>query len=146
VTGDHGQSFYETGTLGHGHEFSQGQTRVPFILWGIGGEWPEPIAPSDVRGLLDRNLFLPRQSLPRARFIPDPGRKMLQYLGPLDRPERIALRGVDGALAYDLLLDEASWIETAGEAPPMRPGAAEVDRLIHTWEAWQSVALDAKEP
>lgn len=146
VTGDHGQSFYENGTLGHGHEFSDAQTRVPLVLWGVGGVWPEPIAPSDIRGLIDRNLFLPRPGLPRARFQPDPRRSFLQYLGSFERPERIALRHADRALMYDLLDNRAAWIDAAGRAEGARPDPAEVAKLIHTWEAWQSVALDAAGP
>lgn len=133
VTGDHGQSFYEAGTLGHGQELGRAQAQVPFILWQIGGEWPEPIAPSDVRGLLDRNLFLPRNGL-RPRFVPDPERRVFQYLGRFEHPERLGLRGIGGLLEYDVLRDRTRWVG-AGGARPEPDRLAELEaRLVHTWE------------
>ncbi len=56
VTADHREALYEDGLLGHGQTLSEQQTRVPFIVHEIGGEWPEPNGLADVRGLLRRNL------------------------------------------------------------------------------------------
>lgn len=137
VTGDHGQSFYENGTLGHGQSLLADQARVPFILWRIGGAWPEPIAPSDIRGLLDRNLFAaPREASPRARFVPDPDRAVFQYLGGLEQPERLGWRSLDRLLQLDVLRSRAQWVGSGG-APleePMPPDR--VARLVHTWESY----------
>src|SRR5262249_51793600 len=52
VTADHGETFYEHGALGHGQSLDALETRVPFIVWGLGGDWREPIGASDVRELL----------------------------------------------------------------------------------------------
>ncbi len=142
VTGDHGQSFYETGTLGHGQQLHPAQTRVPFIVWGVGGDWPEPIGPSDVRALLARNLFQPRAAeLPRARFAPDPQRRVFQYLGPLSRPERIAFRSSDRLVVFDFAANRA-W-QTGPSAPGDGEPAAPQDvlRLIRSWEVLQRVEL-----
>jgi hypothetical protein len=140
VTGDHGQSFYETGILGHGQELGPAQTRVPFLVWGIGGEWPEPIAVSDVRGLLERHLFATDEARP-ARFVPDPSRRMLQYLGPLRRPERIAARDLDGSTVYDFRKGRAWRADPDGRVLAGRaPEAAALLELIHGWEAVQREA------
>jgi hypothetical protein len=147
VTGDHGQSFYETGTLGHGQELRQAQARVPLVLWGIGGVWPEPLAPSDLRGLLDRNLFLARgEGLPRARLEPDPARRVFQYLGPLERPERLGLRGVDGLVVVDLRRGSAWRLDADESQPPGPAPEAEVQALIWSWETLQRRPAGPREP
>jgi hypothetical protein len=144
VTGDHGQSFYETGTLGHGQELLQAQTRVPFVLWGLGGVWPEPIAPSDVRGLLDRNLFLPRQgATPRASLQPEAERRILQYLGELARPQQLGLRGIGGITRYDLRRATATRLDADERPLPGPPPGSEVRSLIWWWESLQRQLLAA---
>lgn len=96
VTADHGQAFYERGFLGHGQSVVEEQTRVPFILWGVGGDWPEPLGLADVRGLLSRNLFSEGdEGRPEARFVPDPQRRILQYTTAPERPTMIGLRGLE---------------------------------------------------
>ena len=68
VTADHGQSFYENGLLGHGQAVDEAQARVPLIVVGIGGLWPEPLALSDLRGLVLTHLF---EEPARPRFRAD---------------------------------------------------------------------------
>ncbi len=97
VTADHGQSFYENGILGHGQTLDEAQSRVPLIVVGIGGSWPEPLGLADLRGLLLEHLF---EAAGTARFTEVRGRVVFQYTGSLERPRRIALRGVDGLTEY----------------------------------------------
>lgn len=42
VTGDHGEEFMEHGRWGHNSEFTEEQTRVPFVLW-VPGQPPRPL-------------------------------------------------------------------------------------------------------
>ena len=144
VTGDHGQAFYEHGTLGHGQALDDAQSRVPLILSGIGGEWPEPIAPSDLRGLLRRHLFTEhRGAAPRAVFVAREPRWMLQYAGELARPHLLGLRGVDGALIYDVRKDRLS-VVGPDESSVSAPDAARSDgfrTLIWSWETIQRRVL-----
>lgn len=136
VTADHGQTFYETGALGHGQQVLEGQTRVPFILWGIGGEWPEPLGAASVRGLLMRHLFTPRgDELPRARFVPDPEARVYHYLGSRQEPVRIALRRLDGVAVHDFLLRRSWSLDAAEQRGDALPQDAELLQAIRTWEA-----------
>jgi hypothetical protein len=139
VTGDHGQSFYETGMLGHGQQLDPAQTQVPFLLWGIGGEWPEPIATSDVRGLLEQHLFAAGEAEP-ARFVPEPSRRVFQYLGPLRTPERIAFRGLDGSIVFDFHEGRSYRADPDGRERVEPPTEAVLLELIHTFEALQREA------
>ena len=137
VTGDHGESFYENGTLGHGQTLTSIETRVPFILSGIGGDWPEPLAISDVRGLLAQHLFRKTPPGTRARFTTPDGQDVFQYLGRLDQPEQIGVRTRDGLIGLDLRRGNA-WQTDAAEQPLAEaPSPDALDRLVWRWEAYQ---------
>jgi len=129
VTSDHGQSFYEEGALGHGRRLDRRQTQVPLIVYGTGGVWPEPLGASDVRGLLLASLEAPPAQRPR--FAPEPDRRVFQYLPTLERPSRLALRGIDGSVIYDM----RRGIATRNTGDEIEPGDPEWRRLIHAWEA-----------
>jgi hypothetical protein len=148
VTGDHGQSFYENGLLGHGQALDSSQTQVPLILWGIGGDWPEPSAPSDLRDLIRCNLGRERGAgVPRARFAADPEREILQWTPSLEQPHRVALRRLSGALEYDFIANLASRTRRsespssaanelrADERSAAAQSGAEFEHLIQSWES-----------
>jgi hypothetical protein len=130
ITADHGQSFYEDGMLGHGQSLDPNQSRVPLILSGIGGTWPEPLGLADLRGLLLTHLF---EAPGRARFAADPARRVFQYVGPLERPYRIGLRSWDRS---------ASWAFARSQAPAAESGdERELLPVLWTWEWWQAERL-----
>lgn len=136
VTADHGESFYEHGTLGHGQTVAAVETRVPLIVHGIGGEWPEPIAISDLRGLVAANLGVETGDV-RPVFRVDPDRTLFQYLGSLEAPERIALRRWNGTHVFDVLRDEG-WRLDAGESRlDEAPAETAIREVIWTWEDLQ---------
>jgi len=139
VLADHGEAFYENGLLGHGQSLDDVETRIPLIVWGFGGEWPEPIAPSDVRGLLRRNLTVEREH-PTPRFVASPERRLLQYAPSLDEPRLIGLRGLSGRLVYDLERDESRVERAPGDALPAVSAAPDSlrDEVIRRWEAVRS--------
>jgi hypothetical protein len=129
VTADHGEALYEDGYLGHGQDLDDAQTRVPFIVAGLGGRWPEPLGVADVRGLLLRNLREPGPP----RLEPEGGRRLFQYLSRIDVPRQIALRGADTLARHDFRSGAF-----AGEPDEREP-------LIWTWEALARRAADASE-
>jgi hypothetical protein len=145
VTADHGQAFYEKGFLGHGQAVDDAQSRVPLILWGIGGDWPEPLGLADIRGLLHRNLEVGRGGgVPVARFVPDPRRRVLQWAANIQRPHVVGLRGLEQVVLYDFWEDRLA-VLTPEEAP-LRLSPEEERRefraLIWNWEAVQQQELE----
>src|SRR5581483_1218191 len=52
VAGDHGESLYDDGTLGHGHALNEVQTRIPLVFSTPGIKTAEPIGQVEVMGLL----------------------------------------------------------------------------------------------
>lgn len=145
ITSDHGQSFYENGVLGHGQFLDNSHTRVPLILWGIGGDWPEPVSMADVRSLVRKNLSSTEAG--PARFVPDPDRWIFQYAYSLDHPRRIQLRGLNRRVGYSFAAGET---ELSGSLEDLRQsGEGDLafqrrmtDWLIRNWEAHQLRASD----
>jgi hypothetical protein len=144
VTADHGETFYEHGALGHGQSLDALETRVPFIVWGLGGDWREPIAASDVRQLLLGHLDLagPPDSA-RPHFVSDPEHRLLQYAPSLEQPRYIALRGSEDLLLYDFA--DARFAGSRGESAPVALAPDDSSRgneLIWRWESLQRRALE----
>jgi len=129
VTSDHGEALFENGTLGHGLALDEAQTRVPLVVTGLGGVWPEPLGLSDLRGALQRSLARHAVEPERVVFAPVPGRRILQYVTVIGRPRFLCLRALDSELAYD----------TTQRAAPDDPSFAP---LIWWWEGLQ--LLDAR--
>lgn len=82
VTGDHGESLFDDGTLAHATRLSDVQTRVPLVLFGTGIEpSPRHDGPTDHVDLLP--TLLSRLGLDRARLERLPGHDLF---APRDDP------------------------------------------------------------
>jgi len=144
---DHGQAFYERGYLGHAQALTPEQTRTPLILSGIGGDWPEPLGHADIRGLLSRYLFRDSDQLePRARFVPDPERRVYQVVPSSERPMVLALRGLEDSIRYDFRTGEFTRVDGDERPLTLTPEQREAAtaELIRTWEA-NRLARSARE-
>ena len=136
MTADHGQSFYENGLLGHGQAVDEAQARVPLIVVGMGGLWPEPLALSDLRGLVLTHLF---QEPARPLFRADRTRRIFHYVGSLQRPALVALRELERASMWHFSEARGRDVKepTGGVASPdLLQGA------VWTWESLQAEAVD----
>jgi hypothetical protein len=142
VTADHGQAFYESGFLGHGRALDSVQTQVPLIVWGMGGEWPEPLGPADLRGLILRNLGAHRGTqVPRVRFRPDPGRRVVQYMPGIEHPVLFGIRDLEKAVTYDFSRGQLHVFDSADRR--LEEGAQERDMDLKAtiWE-WEALRLE----
>jgi hypothetical protein len=137
ITADHGESFYENDTLGHGQTVAAVETRVPLIVQGIGGEWPEPIGIADLRGLIAGNLGVETGDV-HPEFRVDPDRSLFQYLGSIEEAEQIALRRSDSTHVLDIRTGEAWRLGPDESRIEEQPSRDAIDELIWTWEAYQS--------
>ena len=130
VTSDHGEALFDTGTIGHGLSLDATNTRVPLVVWGLGGNWPEPIGMSDLRAALQRALQVaPEQRPPRARFAVVPGRHLFQYMALIERPRLLCLRSADSQLRFDTAVGKPRDEE-------------DFKTLIRWWESLQSSAAE----
>jgi len=133
VTGDHGESLFDDGFLGHGHMINRQQTHIPFV---VNRALPvsSPVGLSDMRGIILRaaGADVPRE--PGAT----PGR-VFQYIGSLDRPSSIGL--VDGRGRWTIFSFDRQALWTSRDPAwrdyralaPGSGGRAEADALIREW-------------
>jgi arylsulfatase A-like enzyme len=136
VVGDHGESLFDDTFLGHGYALNETQTRIPLIAAGIGLEIAVPFGQSDLRDAIGRALSGGTPTA--APVVRDGGAKrVFQYLGIVDRPRQIALRGRDGRISYDFRSRQVCL-----EARPCRPASgldtaerARFHDLVHYWES-----------
>jgi hypothetical protein len=136
VVSDHAQAFFDHGHLGHGQSLRPEQSRVPLVVRGIGGDWPEPLGIAELRGIVQRNLSEPGASgrPPLPRFVSERERAVFQYLGGLGRPRIVGVQRLDDALFYGFGSARLDHIDHAGADLPAAD-AALFDALIWRWES-----------
>ncbi|HEY0131951.1 MAG TPA: sulfatase-like hydrolase/transferase, partial [Allosphingosinicella sp.] len=80
VTGDHGESLFDDGFLGHGHMINRQQTHIPFVI-NRRLPVPGPVGLADMRAII---LRAAGADVP-ADAAATPGR-VFQFIGTLERP------------------------------------------------------------
>jgi len=85
ILGDHGESLFDDGFLGHGHALNETQTRIPFILNRKNLDIKEAVGQMDVAELL-ATLATDRY---RAEQWQDAEKVQFQVIGSLNRPQLI---------------------------------------------------------
>ncbi len=133
VTGDHGESLFDDGFVGHGHMINRQETHIPFVL-NRRVALPSPVGLADMRGIILRAAG--------AEAGPGPGEtpgKVFQLIGSLDRPSSIGFADGRGRWTIYSFDREALWTSRSGAWRDYRtldPGSAsraEADALIREW-------------
>jgi hypothetical protein len=133
ITGDHGESLFDDGFLGHGHMINRQQTQIPFIVNRRVAVAP-PVGLADMRQIILRAAGAEVPRLPGAT----PGH-VFQYIGSLDRPSSIGFADADRRWTIFSFDREAVWTSATGEwrdyrsLAPGSAGRAEADALIREW-------------
>jgi arylsulfatase A-like enzyme len=136
ITGDHGESLFDGGFLGHGYGLTDVQTRIPFIVANLPMTIAEPFGQIDVRSALSAALSVPSGAASMPVLRQEQGAALFQYLGELARPRQIAFLRRGARIIYDFRIDR---VQTAG-GPWQRPQALDgatasaFRRLIQQWE------------
>jgi hypothetical protein len=111
------------------------QTQVPLIAANLPIQIVEPFGQNDLRDAIGRALAVP-ETAHRGPELRGTDREIFQYLGNINRPRQIALRGRDRRVVYDFRTrrvqrDGGPWQQPAdlsGDA------AGDFQRLIRLWE------------
>ncbi|HHH39731.1 MAG TPA: hypothetical protein ENK50_09170 [Sedimenticola sp.] len=142
VTGDHGESLFDDGFLGHGHALSDVQTHIPLVVNQPGVKVSKAVGQTEVGELL--------VELASHRF--EPGRwqgrdrPVFQVVGSLNRPVLIGTVTADGTrTTLDLrerrvfFSDTGRWLDFDAALQDPRYGSR-VRTLVERWEAirWRS--------
>jgi arylsulfatase A-like enzyme len=136
VTGDHGESLFDEGFLGHGYALNDVQTRIPLVAAGLPIEIEEPFGQSDLRDAIGGALSADPALRPVPRVTKPDGRTIFQYLGTIDRPRQIAFLRAEGRTIYDFRTRRVS-IRAGGWRRPedLDPAARrQFEALVQFWE------------
>ncbi len=143
VTGDHGESLFDQGFLGHGNQISDIQTQVPLVLSQPGVRLEGAIGLMDVRRLV-LNTMAGTPVQPKAEPV-------FQYVGGLDLPAMIGLVDNNG---NRITLDTTSTNVQFGADYPggtqfgllTNARRAQACELIHTWESHRYLGRQPQTP
>jgi hypothetical protein len=135
VTADHGESLFDEGFLGHGYALNDVQTRIPLIVRGLPIVIEQPFGQADLRDAIGGALSGDSPDAP-PRVVVRADKTVFQYLGTLERPRQVGLRGVETHLVYDF---RSNQVRSAGalweRAENARADVAErMTALIQLWE------------
>jgi hypothetical protein len=134
ATADHGESLFDEGFLGHGYALNEVQTRIPLIAAGLPLALREPFGQADLRDAIGEALS--RSSGGRPAVASDPGKRVFQYLGRIDRPRQIAFAAGASRTIYDFRTNRGQvaggpWLPL-DRLPPDQ--ARDVRELVQLWE------------
>ncbi|MBM4137544.1 MAG: hypothetical protein FJ241_12045 [Nitrospira sp.] len=87
VTGDHGESLFDDGFLGHGHRLNEIQTRVPLVFSIKGIKAEEPIGHADLLSIII-NAISKQKNIKAGG---ESNRLVFQYIGELNNPIQIGI-------------------------------------------------------
>jgi hypothetical protein len=135
VFGDHGESLFDDGTLGHGLLINDVQSHVPGIVVNGWVDIPVPFGLSDARSYLLRTLQTPRQTASKPRLSPS-SRPTFQYCGGIEGPSYIANADLQGRVIVDFLRE--TFTDKDGTTTPLDEALNRNSRcrsLIQRWEA-----------
>ncbi|NOQ65162.1 MAG: sulfatase-like hydrolase/transferase [Methyloprofundus sp.] len=143
ILGDHGESLFDDGFLGHGHAVNDTQTHIPLIISDPNIEIDEVIGQVDVAELMVRSA----QGLKNQRKSAH--KTVFQLVGSLSQPGLIAhVRGDGSRVTFDFSTEEVFFSDTkewryykdALKDPKYK---ARVENLIREWEGlrWESHLL-----
>jgi arylsulfatase A-like enzyme len=119
VTGDHGESLFDEGFLGHGYALNDVQTRIPLVVAGLPLVVRQPFGQADLRDAIGEAHTRP-PGVPQ--LLDEPAREVFQYLGNIDRPRQVAFATGAERLIYDFRDGRARL-----------PGSG-------AWQAWTALA------
>ena len=135
VTGDHGESLFDEGFLGHGYALNDVQTRIPFIAAGLPMVVEEPFGQSDLRDAVNAAMVIGTGDA-APRIVARPDKTVFQYLGRIDKPREIAFATQISRTVYDFRTGRVRVADGEWIRPEALAGhdSSEFQRLINTWE------------
>ncbi len=142
VIGDHGESLFRDGFLGHGFALNDDQTKIPLVVNSPGLATTAPIGETDVPGLILRQLS-EQSGTPRKWEGHSDG--VLQFVGNFEHPSQIGLVQEGGRrILIDLkarkifLSDRQQWLSPA-EALADERIRARLAILMAAWDGAHAV-------
>jgi hypothetical protein len=135
VAGDHGESLFDQGVLGHGFTLSDVQTRVPVIFDGLPVKITMPFGLADVRWAVNDALETGDIANRRPSSQWTTTAHVFQYVGPVRTPVQIGWMTRSGSFTYDFRSERVSIWEGLALPGTLRGAPRSLfEDLVHTWE------------
>lgn len=139
IVGDHPDSIYENGILGHAWTLDKHQRRTPLIVINGQGHYTTPIGQTEILKII-RNSLDGSMGSERATFVNDPEKLVFVLSGRLDRPTQIGFIGPNRLIGYKFTTNRIQFEENG---PWLSIGSIEKGsneyilfvKLIHHWES-----------
>lgn len=133
IVGDHPDSFYENGLLGHAWTVDESQRATPLIVVNGRGEFSEPLGQEELLSIVIHSVNGQGEKL---RFKENAGKQVMVLTGTLERPRQIAWIAPERLITYDFKTHRA---QIGAESPWLRlsdlgSNHAEVESLVRNWE------------
>jgi Sulfatase len=134
VIGDHGESLFDQGFLGHGYALNEAQTRIPLIVRGLPARITMPFGQADLRKVVNEALTRPDID-DRPSAVTERRSRVFQYLGRLESTSQIGWTMAEGSFTYDLRSDRVN-VWDGSVKPSFLAGEPRrvFLELVHTWE------------
>jgi hypothetical protein len=144
---DHGESLFDDGLLGHGYALDDQQMRIAMAVAKLPARIPEPFGQSDLRDVIWQALG-EEASEARPTVVPDPSRRVFQYIGSFERPSQIGFVTADGRVSVHMVNLQARLGAAPWRALSSLPAdeARRVDELVHFWERGREASVRAGVP
>jgi hypothetical protein len=151
LVGDHGESIYEDGVLGHGLRLTDTQSRIACLFVHPTTNVPAPFVHRDLRHLLHGMLTV-KEPVASPRVELDPERRVLQIVGEIYQPKQLGHVDASGRrVIYDFgrgqCLDQQSGLSCVLDSP--EPAHVElstrVKDLVRHWELERWIAAASPE-
>lgn len=151
IVGDHPDSFYENGLLGHAWSVDESQRRTPLLVVNGRGTLSAPVGQDEIFGMI-RTTLRPDGGAPPMTIGRVPEKEVFEVSGPLDAPRQIAFLGEKRLVTYDFRTDRVQFAETGRwvgrrSLAAGSPEQQTLQRLLATWEQhFVQQARDAARP
>jgi hypothetical protein len=136
ILGDHGESLFDDGFLGHGHAINDTQTQIPLISNDPNIVVEEPMGQVDVAELVVRSaLGLPNQWKNKDKVV-------FQLVGSLSQPTLIAHVKQDGVRTLFDFRSESVFFSDLNRWQPYGEAIVDVahkDRVINLLREWEAL-------
>jgi hypothetical protein len=138
MVGDHPDSIYENGLLGHAWSLHPSQRFTPLLVVHGKGELTAPASQTDILRIV-RDSLDPDANLPPLTMREDPSKKIFMIGGPLEQPRHLGFLSLHRLVQYDVVANRIQFDNSPWAIPSsLKKGSAEAqefDQLIGLWRA-----------
>ncbi len=136
-TGDHPDSFFENGVLGHAWTLDKHQRETPLVIINGNGKYTVPLGQDEIVPIVI-NSASSENTGSKAKFSLEEEKKIFVLSGSLNRPRQIGLLGVKGLEQYDFKTNIINIFEkeiVLSEADQSLEEFPNIKALFNKWES-----------